>query len=95
MYVTYSIVITGIIIIASIVTFLIYPSHFKKIALILGITGLFQVIWAGFLNYPYIIFMVLPIQSTVGIIAITIGAAITIYGRIKRKTVASVKIINN
>ena len=56
-YVYYSIWLTGIVIIAGIVTLLFYPIHYKKIALFTGITGLLEIIFAGFLYYPYTIFI--------------------------------------
>jgi len=85
-YVSYSMVLTGIAIIAAIIALLIYPTHYKNIALILGITGLSQTIMAGFLYYPYHIFIFFPSQSAVGLFAIISGAAIAAYGTIKKKT---------
>lgn len=84
-YVSYSMWLTGIVTIAAIATVLIYPKHYKKIALTLGITGLLQIIMAGFLYYPSITFIVFPSQSAIGLIAITCGAIITIYGTVKKK----------
>lgn len=84
-YVYYSIWLTGIVIIAGIVTLLFYPIHYKKIALFTGITGLLEIIFAGFLYYPYTIFIVFPAESAMGLIALTSGAIITIYGKLKMK----------
>jgi len=86
-YVSYSMLLTGIAIAAAIVALLIYPTHYKKIALILWITGLSQIIMAGFLYYPYQIFIVFPSQSAVGLFALISGAVIVIYGTIKKKNI--------
>jgi hypothetical protein len=75
---------TGIAIVAGIIVFLIYPLHYKKIALTLGITGLLQIIMAGFLYYPFHIFIVFPSQSAIGLIALTSGAISIVYGTIKK-----------
>ena len=86
-YVNIFTLLTGIIILTGIIVLLIYPSQYKKIALLLGITGLFQIIISGFLYYPYTIFIVFQSQSVVGIFALTSGVAVAIYGTIKKKNI--------
>ena len=85
-YVNYFTWITGVVILVGLVAMWIFPSHYKKIALLLGVTGLIQIIISGFVYYPYHIFIVFPLQSViVGLFALTSGAVIAIYGSIKRK----------
>jgi hypothetical protein len=65
---------------------LFLPKQYKKIALLLGIIGLIQIILSGFVYYPYDIFIVIPIHFiAVGILALAIGTAVAIYGSIKEK----------
>jgi hypothetical protein len=85
MYVSYSMWLTGIVTIIGIVTFLVFPKYYRQIALMLGIIGLLQIIMAGFLYYPSITFIIFPSQSAIGLIAITCGAIITIYGIVKKE----------
>ena len=86
LYVSYFMLLTGIVTIIGIVAFLFFSKHYKKIAFILGITGLIQIVLSGFAYYPYYIFIVIPLQSvSVGIIALSIGTVVAIYGSIKEK----------
>ena len=85
-YVNYLTWITGAVILAGLVALWIFPSHYKKVALLLGITGLIQIIISGFVYYPYHIFIVFPIHSVVvGSFALISGVIIAIYGTIKKK----------
>jgi len=86
MYVSYFMLLAGIVTIIGTVTFLFLPKQFKKVALMLVITGLIQIILSGFVYYPYYIFISIPLQFVaVGVIALTIGTAVAIYGSIKEK----------
>jgi hypothetical protein len=84
-YVQYLTWLTGIIIMAAIVAMLAYPFHYKKVALLLGITGLSQVIISGFLYYPYHIFIVFPYEVACGLFALTSGVVIVTYSSIKKQ----------
>ncbi len=87
-YVNYFTWLTGIVILVGLLAFWIFPSHYKKIALLLGITGLIQIIISGFVYYPYHIFIVVPLQLVfVGIFALTCGVVIAICGTIKKKNI--------
>ncbi len=85
-YVYYSMWLTCIVILAAIMALLIYPTYYKELALILGFTGLSQIIMAGFLYYPYHLFIFFPPQSVVGVFALASGVVVFIYGTLKRKT---------
>ena len=84
-YVNYATWLTGIIIVIGIIAWLSLPSQYKKIALLLGITGLFQVILSGFLYYPYHVFVVFPLEVACGLFALTSGVVIATHGLIKTK----------
>jgi hypothetical protein len=85
-YVSFFTWITGAVILVGLLVLWVFPSHSKKAALLLGITGMIQIFISGFVYYPHHIFVVIPLQFVfVGIIALTSGAIIAIYGSIKRK----------
>ena len=80
--------ITGAVILIGLLILWIFPTHYKKVALLFWITGMIQIIISGFIYYPYHIFVVIPLPFVVvGIIALLSGALIAIYGSTKRKKV--------
>lgn len=84
-YVNYITWLTGIIVIIGIIAWLAFPSQYKKVSILLGTAGLFQVIVSGFLYYPYHVFFVFPIEVACGLFALTSGVVITTHGLIKTK----------
>ncbi len=85
MYVNYITWLTGIIIIIGKIAWLALPSQYKKVSLLLGTVGLFQVIVSGFLYYPYHVFVVFPLEVACGLFALTSGVVIATHRLIKTK----------
>ncbi|MDD3792839.1 MAG: hypothetical protein PHY74_06880 [Candidatus Bathyarchaeota archaeon] len=87
-YINYLTWITGAAIAAGLIALWIFPSHNKKVALILGAIGIIQIISSGFAYYPHHIFVVFPLHSiAVGSVALISAAAIAMYGIIKKKNI--------
>jgi hypothetical protein len=84
-YVYYFTLITSAVLLIGLLALWIFPSHYKKVALLFGITGLIQINISGLAYYPYRIYEVFPF--VVGLLALIGGALIVIFAKLKRKTV--------